>query len=143
VIERFATGVPTTIEGVEVAVGVAVFVAVDVGVGVADESGVGVRVEVEIRVGVAVGTAVAEAVSDAVGVRQTHDDPAISRERPISRRPDPYPLGFAMVASFLDAPARIAVLTCERVRFGYVERRIAAAPATCGDAIEVPDMERY
>jgi hypothetical protein len=55
------------------------------------------------------------------------------------RMPLPYAFGLAMVLAFAVALFRIASRTSVRDIAGKVDQMTAAAPATCGAAIEVPE----
>ena len=45
-----------------------------------------------------------------------------------------------LVTLFSVEPLMIAAVTCDGVAAGFVSRNKAATPATCGDAIDVPEI---
>jgi len=136
--------------GVVVTVGVTVTVRVvaTVGVTVTERVVVTVGVTVTVLVVVTVGVRVLVAVSDGmrvgvgenragVGV-QAHAIWARLRAPDMFSRPAPYAFGYWDAAAVTRTEDRSAVRTCSRASDGKVDQIRAAAPATWGDAIDVP-----
>lgn len=129
--------------GVIVAVPVGVTVGVTVTVRVVVTVGVCVTVGVWVRVGVTDGVRVVVGELGAgVGV-QAHAIWARLRAPGMLSRPAPYAFVFWVAAAVTRTEERSAVRTCSRVSDGKVDKIRAAAPATWGDAIDVPLIEVY
>ena len=123
---------------VVVTVGVTVTVLVVVMVGVTVTVAVCVTVGVWVRVGVTDGVRVVVGELGAgVGV-QAHAIWARLIAPGMFSRPAPYAFGYWEAAAVTRTEDRSAVRTCSRVSDGKVDQITAAAPATWGDAIDVP-----
>jgi hypothetical protein len=140
VIDRFATGVLVILAGVEVLVAVAVFVAVGVVVEARVELDVAVAwgVDVAVAVGEADGTFIVVAVGVETAGAHAHDIWARLISPGMLRSPAPYALGYCDAPAVTMTDDRREVRTCSRVRLGKVDQISAAAPATWGEAIDVP-----
>jgi hypothetical protein len=143
VLDDVAVGVRVAMIGVGVAVAVAeavgVLVAVAEAVTVLDDVAVGVRVAVGVNamgLGVAVGRMLVF-VGGTVGV-QAHAICARVSAPGMLSSPAPYPFGFWAAAPDIVADDRSALRTASRESVGNVDHTTAAAPATWGDAIDVP-----
>ena len=110
----------------------------DVDVGVAVGVAVGCGVWVDVADGINVGGAMFDSVGDG-----TAPGCAAYRAASMFSSPLPYAFGDASVIAFVVALERIASRTWVRVRFGNMDHITAAAPATWGEAIDVPDIVTY